>query len=95
MKKKDKPPRRMRAVASDIIKKKFLSKKELKQLTSKFYAIMNKHGIKQGTRIEPNAVQISNAEWTMCQDLFMKKIDSQLQTAFIFDKLPKELEAYD
>lgn len=92
---KDKPPRRMRAVAKSIIDEKFLSKKDIKKITSKFYAIMRKHGIKKGTRSGKNAIIMANSEWSMCIDLFKAQIDSQLNMALSFDKLPKELEAYD
>ena len=95
-KKKDKPPMRLRAVARDIITEKYLSKKDIDKITNKFYAIMKKHGIKQGTRTGKHAIQIANAEWSMCKDLFMQRILSQINISMLFESnLPKELEAYD
>lgn len=87
---------KMRSVAHDIIH--FNNKRDdmtHDQMMKKFYAIMKKHGIKQGEWSETGGRTCNNPEWTMCLHLMRDThhLNTQLQDMF-GHKMPKELMAY-
>lgn len=88
---------KMRAVAQDII----LFNRPRKDLTNaqamkKFYGIMKKHGLRQGTWSKVGGGRrCNNFEWTMCLVLFLETFSSDRRLLDMFgDKMPKELMAY-
>ncbi len=66
-----------------------------KQKLSRFYNVMTKHGIKQGTWSKDGVGRIcNNFEWTMCKEYFMA-IHGRNQIKEIFaEDMPKNLLAY-
>lgn len=88
----------MNEVAMDIIGLRFEPTDSLNACKEKFYIIMQKHGIKQGTaRRDENGKVMSTAkanfEWTMCQRLFLDTLSSHLNMEMLFST-PKGLEHY-
>lgn len=87
---------KMRAVAKDII---LFNPKGAdmtrKQAMSKFYKIMQKHGIKQGEWTEDGGRICNNFEWTMCLTLFNHTIQTNnMLQDIVGENMPKSLEAY-
>jgi len=81
----------MSRVAKDIISLNFNSKMTLRQVENKFFQIMRKHKIKQGTKGR-NGVLINNFEWTMCYELFLSRIEDYFRWCqFLADDVPKDL----
>lgn len=81
-------------VAKDIINMKFKPTTSLEQCLRMFYALMRKHGIKEGT-VNGTGRSVSNFEWTMAQELFLARIRDYVQMDMLFNsKTPKDLEAY-
>lgn len=79
-------------IAKDIINLK-LEEDNVKQAYTKFYRIMRKYGIKQGTKTKGGDILQCNPEWVMCEKLFQDRIDSTYQLLSIFS-CPKDLSAY-
>lgn len=66
-----------------------------KSSLDKFYKIMRKHGIKQGTWSEDGVGRIlSNPEWVMFYDIFKSIIDKHYIFATLLKSPPKDLMAY-
>lgn len=65
-----------------------------KTLLSKFYAVMRKWGIKQGTWTSHNSRLINNAEWNMCYQVFRNHKISQFDWQMCLNTPPKDLLAY-
>jgi len=87
---------KMRAVARDIIDFN-KERKDLKhsEVMKGFYAIMKKHGIKQGEWSENGGRTCNNPEWTMCLHLMRDTVHLNTQLQDLFgDKMPAELQAY-
>jgi hypothetical protein len=81
-------------VAKDIIFMR-LNKQTIEYLFTKFYGIMRKHGIKQGTLDEKGRLQIANFEWTMAWRFFLTTIETQLNEKMILEvETPDDLEHY-
>jgi hypothetical protein len=84
-------------VAEDIIKIKFKRSDTLSSCLKKFYDVMRKHGIKQGTPTcndegEEVGRIVANFEWTMCYALFVKHITDFFTWEDIFStKIPEDL----
>jgi len=85
----------MSTVAKDIIQLKFKPTMTLQQAETRFYGIMRKYGIKEGTK-SGNSRTVSNFEWTMCQILFLQRLhDYFVIDRFLFvNNTPKDLEQY-
>jgi hypothetical protein len=86
-------------VAKDIIGMKFNDTMTLRECNNKFYKIMRKYGIKEGTpRFNENGKLIStqrtNFQWTMCRNLYMDTIISYMNMNELFGNsiLPKDLK---
>ena len=86
----------LREVAEDLIKTKFVTDKEITKILNRFYKIMRKHGICEGTLTKnKNGRILNNFEWTMCKDLFVRKIQSDIEMAGLLGSLtPQDLEHY-
>ncbi len=85
----------MRKIAKDIIETKFLTQVEIRSITKKFYNIMRRHGIKQGIKSEcGEGTIISNPEWTICKQLFLGNVNSELELTLLLGSTPKDLQAY-
>jgi hypothetical protein len=85
----------MRAISKEIISLKFKNGESLRQCQKKFYDIMRKHGIRQGTAIfdeEGNRKgrAAANFEWTICKELFLHTLMSHLNFQDIFS-VPSDL----
>ena len=83
----------MAKVAKEIILVEFPNKTTMFQVRKKFYEIMRKYGIKEGTE-NGNGRSVCNYEWTMCKILFIDTVKSSLQMSFFGFETPKDLEQY-
>ena len=83
----------IREVAKEIIDMKIEEKDSLKTLRNRFYKILIKHGIKEGTK-QDVGVTVSNPEWTMCQGLFVDGIIGKLKWDNVIEEKPKSLRHY-
>ncbi len=80
----------LKAVAEELTSIEITDDKTIKNLYEEFYAVMRKHGIKQGTKNESGGITMCNAEWSVCHTHFEKKI----QLHFILHHMlncPKDL----
>ena len=89
----------MSEVAKDIIEIKLKKSDTLSGCLKKFYAVMEKHGIKQGTPTfneEGKRVgrKCNNFEWTMSIGLFHTHVNSFLELQDMFN-VPKNLSEYE
>ena len=86
----------LREIAEDLIKTKFITDKEMAKILNRFYEIMRKHGICEGTLTQNKKGRIiNNYEWTMCRDLFIRRIQSDLDMADLLgDVTPSDLKHY-
>lgn len=95
MEKKSEEINVIRKVAKDLIATKFLTQKEIKKIYKKFYAVMRKHGIKQGTKSTcGEGVTVANPEWTICKELFLSGTQQQLDIEDLFGNVPKDIYYY-
>lgn len=89
----------MSEVANDIIGIKFKKSDTLSGCLKKFYEIMEKHGIKQGTpSFNDNGERVgrksNNFEWSMSVELFLSQLSSFLKIQDMFN-VPKNLSEYE
>lgn len=85
-----------RQVAKEIIDTNFLDEKDIKKIMNKFYKIMRKYGIKQGTWSKgKKGRNCDEFEWTMFKELFMAQVTSQLTFADFLKDIPKDLQGYN
>lgn len=64
-------------------------------LVKKFYKVMGKHGICQGTWSENGKGRLTdNPEWCMCWNTFKSNIEAKLTLFYLFSNPPKKLLAY-
>lgn len=82
-------------VTKDIIKIKIEMSDTLESCMSKFFEVMNKHQIKQGTPAFNNnneevGVTCNNFEWTMCTELFYRRIIGVIEIDMLFN-VPDEI----
>jgi ribosomal protein L44E len=89
----------MRAVAKEIINIKIGHNDKLSTLDKRFYRIMRKYGIKEGTATANDKGKfvgrsVANYEWTMCKELYHSRIHSNITLSAFFNPLPKDLEQY-
>lgn len=66
----------------------------IKMLFDKFYDIMRKWGICQG-EWNGNGRTISNAEWVICHNVFLNKINSVMTLWGLMNDVPEDLQAYE
>lgn len=83
-------------VAEDVIKLKFEKTDTLNDCMDKFFAVMKKHGIKQGTPSYNNKGEeigrtCDNFEWTICKEMFIRQGGSFIEFEMLFGNIPKEL----
>lgn len=82
----------MSKVSKDIIELKFDDDDTIKDCYEKFFKLMIKHNIKQGTETEHGILR-DNYEWTACVLIFKDRLLSHIDCQFTFgDVIPKELE---
>lgn len=62
-------------------------------LVKKFYLVMEKHGICQGTWSE-NGRTFANPEWCMCWHTFKSNVESAFNIMYLLSSPPKKLLAY-
>lgn len=85
--------RKMNGIAKEIITMKLTNRDTFKTIYNRFYKIMRKYGIKQGTESKNgNSVLRNNYEWTMCWTLLKSNIDSKVTLDSIFLDVPKNLQ---
>ena len=87
---------KMKEIAKEILQLRFKPNDTLKSCSKKFYDIMAKHGIKQGTQSyndkgEESGILMNNFEWTMCHELFKTTIMNYFMWEGIL-KVPKSLQ---
>lgn len=78
-------------VAGDIIGIKFEDSDTLQDCMNKFYDIMRKHGIKEGTPSK-NGRTVARYEWTMCFELFKEMLKSYFTVRTLLNDTPEDLK---
>lgn len=91
---KPKKIKNLASVYKDIIAIKIGHKDSFKTSLNKFYGVMRKHGIKQGTWCDNGSRLISNPEWNMCYDTFKSHKVLSLDLWLSMSEPPKDLLAY-
>jgi len=82
-------------VYNDIQAIEFDINDSFKMLMDKFYVVMRKHGICQGTWNESGTGRcVSNPEWVMSYQAFKSHIESRWMWASLMTEPPKDLLAY-
>lgn len=86
----------IREISKSIIELKFKKTDTLKICMDKFYNVMKKHNIKQGTQLlndenKDAGIIGDNYEWTICKQLFFKQIESFFEIDMLFGNIPKRL----
>jgi hypothetical protein len=78
----------MKAVAQDILFIKINKSATIGSLMKKFLEIMNKHGIKYGTRSRDGvSASVANFEWTMCKALFIDTLCTHMKMKMMMDHM--------
>lgn len=92
----DKSIEKMRSISEEIIKTDLLTERQCASIMNKFYTIMRKYGIAEGTALEDGIGRsLCNYEWTMCKNLFIDVIKTQLESYTLFrDRTPEDLKVY-
>jgi len=84
----------MAVVAKDILNIKMSDDDGLKKSYRKFYKVMRKHGIKQGTKVG-GGTRMSNPEWVICEALFKERMKDNIHYFNILGmNVPKDLTRY-
>ena len=83
-------------VFSDIQDLPIKNSDSFNKIRRKFYDIMRKHGIKQGTRNRNGSIAVNNPEWQAAEWLLEERIRNFVALELCLDcfKTPKDLEAY-
>lgn len=83
------------AVAKDIIAMKVADGDTSVVLLRRFYAIMRRHGIKQGTKNANGTGRIcDNFEWTGAKAIFNEHVEQERFFHPALIRVPKDLECY-
>lgn len=77
----------MSKVAKEIINMPVDKTDTIEGLFNKFFKIMKKYGIKQGTKTEFGFTK-SRFEWTMCEKLFVENIVNKIHVLRLLDDIP-------
>lgn len=93
-----------REIAQEIIDIKFITNKTIGILVKEFYAIMRKHGIKQGTQQyneagEKAGILTDNPEWTLFEQFFLERLSSNIEIGMMLGigegyEFPEDLKCY-
>ena len=88
---------KMEKVSKDIINIKFDKKDTLKGCLEKFFAILRKYNIHQGTpqfndKGEVVGRACNNYDYTMCQTLFFDRVSAFFEWQLNFEEIPKDIE---
>lgn len=83
-------------VFSDIQDIKIKKSDSFNTMRRKFYDVMRKHGIKQGTKNKHGQLMVNNPEWQASEFLFEEQIRSFVALTLCLEcfETPKDLEAY-
>lgn len=82
------------AIFKDIIDIKIDANDSFKSSMDKFYAVMRKWGICQGTWTEHGSRVCNNAEWNMCFSVFHKHKMLSFDVWMVLSTPPEDLLAY-
>ena len=93
MKNKSEFSKQLGKVYSDILSIKIEMSDSFETSLNKFYDVMRKHGICQGTWSK-NGRTVSNAEWIMCYNIFKSHKLMALDIFLILNEPPEDLLAY-
>jgi len=85
---------KLNEIYRDILGIEVKSTDSFKSLTNKFYEVMRKWGIKQGTWSEDGSICICNAEWNMCFQIFKQHKIISFDVWECLKTPPKDLLAY-
>lgn len=82
------------AVAQDIIHMPVDRETDsFNSIRNKFYDIMRKHSIKQGTKLpEGKGTVRNNPAWQGAEDMFIARVYGELQFQFSMSETPEDLE---
>ena len=91
-----KRPSAVQRLAQDLLHLKFEETDTLKACEDKFYALVRKHGIKQGTpsyneRGEQVGRACNNFEWSMCRMMFIKMLGEFFTFREFLSEVPEDL----
>ena len=83
-------------ISKDIIQIDFKKYNNIASAFNKFYSIMRKYGIKNGTKRKgEQGVLCSNFEWTCFEMQFIEQYCSYIRTYRLFNSdIPKDLQHY-
>lgn len=88
-----KPTPSLAAVAKDLIDLKVKPTDSFASLRRRFFTIMRKHGVKQGTKIKGGGILCNNPDWQGAEDIFAARLRSAFEWAAICDEIPKDLQS--
>ena len=88
---------KMERIARDIIHLKIEMGDTLQTTLDKYYAILRKHGIKQGIPSYNAAGEcigrdISKFDWTLCMTLFLDRLIHAIHWHILIEGVPEDLE---
>lgn len=81
------------AVAHELINMPVKPEDSLHTLRQRFYSIMRKHGVKQGTETENGGRLCNNPDWQGAEDIFAARLHSELTMMALMHDVPKDLLA--
>lgn len=84
----------MSKVAEEIIKMPVDKTDTIEDLFNKFFKIMKKYGIKQGTKTKFGFTK-NRLEWTLCETMFTENIQHKIKVLRILDDIstPRSIES--
>ncbi len=83
----------MCSLAEEIIRLEIENSDTIGSIKKRFYSIMRKYGIKEGTMAGKNVRLVANPDWVMAKQLFVSEIADHFRRIGIFESIPKDLEA--
>lgn len=79
------------AVAHDLVNMPVNQKDTLVALRKRFYRIMRKHNVKQGTRLPDGRIRCNNPEWQAAEDIYAQRVHSELNLMSLLNAVPNDL----
>ena len=82
----------MKNVAEEIVCIRITNKDTVDSLREKFFGIMRKYNIKQGTSLDGGGViSCDNYDWIMARTLFLDRVEKHIDWSFMIQETPKDL----
>jgi len=93
--KKTKLSNDMGMIFKDILDIEITLDNSLQDMLNKFYDVMSKYSICQGTWTETGGRSIANPEWTICFKAFLMHKQAVIDFRMLLAEVPSKLLAYD